>query len=400
MCIKNSVIFCLGKQCSYLSSHKINTIKIYFYFSVRSCRERWRTIRSSFLRSLKLSRTSTGRGKRKYYLSKYLQFLIPFTRSRLKNSSTIIAERKVAATGNMPPMTRISNMPIVSSDETKDSSNSAEVAAIAEGDVMVTLHEGAVIGSFPVAQHAALPLPLPLPLPLNLQTIKQEKDVPSNSVCANTTQIAPLQTQLEQKNLVLNSSIAGTMSMNVGGNSSGSSSNNNNHINSNNNCTNDNNNNNNNNNNITSDNNNLSNNTNPTMYISNTNTNTNTNTSNNNNNTSNIINANNNASSIISDRNITNNNKLNVTSKPLASSVCPHPSEMHNTSTVDLTEFAEWLKSKNEQKHHCLMTSSPDADQSFLNSLHPYLREMSGKQNRRFRQKVVALIDAVLDNTD
>ncbi|TMW51717.1 hypothetical protein DOY81_003209 [Sarcophaga bullata] len=215
--------------------------------TVRNCRERWRTIRSSFLRSLKLSRTSTGRGKRKYYLSKYLQFLIPFTRSRPKNSSTIIAERKVTATtDSMPPMTRISNMPIVSSDETKDSSNSAEVAAIAEGDVMVTLHEGAVIGSFPMAQHAALPLPLPLPLPLNLQTIKQEKDVANSN----------------------------------------------------------------------------------------------------------------------------------------------------------LTEFAEWLKSKNEQKHHCLMTSSPDADQSFLNSLHPYLREMTGKQNRRFKQKAIALIDDILDNTD
>lgn len=50
--------------------------------AVRNCRERWRTIRSSFLRSLKLARTQTGRGKRKYYLSKYLQFLVPFTKSR------------------------------------------------------------------------------------------------------------------------------------------------------------------------------------------------------------------------------------------------------------------------------------------------------------------------------
>ncbi|EDX16573.1 GD24528 [Drosophila simulans] len=50
--------------------------------TVRNCRERWRTIRSSFLRSLKLERTQTGRGKRKYYLSKYMQFLVPFTKSR------------------------------------------------------------------------------------------------------------------------------------------------------------------------------------------------------------------------------------------------------------------------------------------------------------------------------
>ncbi|XP_030381541.1 uncharacterized protein LOC115629259 isoform X2 [Scaptodrosophila lebanonensis] len=43
---------------------------------------------------------------------------------------------------------------------------------------------------------------------------------------------------------------------------------------------------------------------------------------------------------------------------------------------------------------------APDADYSFLISLHPYLKEMSGKQNRRFRQKVVGLIDTVLDNAD
>lgn len=43
---------------------------------------------------------------------------------------------------------------------------------------------------------------------------------------------------------------------------------------------------------------------------------------------------------------------------------------------------------------------SPDADYSFLISLHPYLKEMSGKQNRRFRQKVIGLIDNVLDNID
>ncbi|XP_017853354.1 mediator of RNA polymerase II transcription subunit 15 [Drosophila busckii] len=50
--------------------------------TVRNSRERWRTIRSSFLRSMKLGRTQTGRGKRKYYLSKYLQFLLPYTKAR------------------------------------------------------------------------------------------------------------------------------------------------------------------------------------------------------------------------------------------------------------------------------------------------------------------------------
>ncbi|KAH8420590.1 hypothetical protein KR009_011707 [Drosophila setifemur] len=47
-----------------------------------------------------------------------------------------------------------------------------------------------------------------------------------------------------------------------------------------------------------------------------------------------------------------------------------------------------------------LSIAPPDADYFFLVSLHPYLKEMSGKQCRRFRQKVVALIDNVLDNTD
>ncbi|KAM7347136.1 uncharacterized protein ACRADG_006797 [Cochliomyia hominivorax] len=321
--------------------------------TVRNCRERWRTIRSSFLRSLKLSRTSTGRGKRKYYLSKYLQFLIPFTKTRLKNSSTIIAQRKAAAAGNIPPMTRISNMPIVSSDDTKDSSNSTELAAIAEGDVVVSLQEGGVVGTIPMSHHN----PIPLPQPLNMQAIKQEKDVGCGNV--NTT-IRPMDHMLQpldqQMNNYINTSTSGCVNSST---TTNSSSNNRGTIN-----------------------------TNSTMNNNLNTTNTNQNC------TSSMTVSTNKINSSINN----SNNKIN--NHPLQSTAYGHTTESRSSSAVDLTEFAEWIKSKNEHKRHCLMQTSPDADQSFLNSLHPYLREMSGKQNRRFRQKVVALIDAILDNVD
>ncbi|XP_012157002.1 uncharacterized protein LOC101462519 isoform X2 [Ceratitis capitata] len=145
--------------------------------NVRNCRERWRTIRSSFLRSLKLSRTSTGRGKRKYYLSKYLQFLIPYTKTRLKNvsgtASNIIAQRK---TTPQPPMTRINHipLPIVSSDDTKDS-NGTEVA-IAEEDVVVSLHEESptqqqrITVQPPMTAPCAIPVPVVMPAPTAIKT--------------------------------------------------------------------------------------------------------------------------------------------------------------------------------------------------------------------------------------
>lgn len=206
-------------------------------------------------------------------------------------------------------MTRISNMPIVSSDDTKDSSNSTDVAAIAEGDVVVSLQEGAVVGGISITQHANVPLPQPL----NLQAIKQEKDVVSS--VPNTA-----------------TSVASTLS------SSGTAS---------------------------------------LPNVSNTMKTT--------------FNPVTNAS---------NANKIPVPDPPLRNSF-PHPPDSRNSSgVVDLTEFAEWVKIKSDHQRHCQLTYSPDADQSFLNSLHPYLKEMSGKQNRRFRQKVVALIDAILENAD
>lgn len=270
--------------------------------NVRNCRERWRTIRSSFLRSLKLSRTSTGRGKRKYYLSKYLQFLIPYTKTRLKNvnaTPSIIAQRKITP---QPPMTRINHipLPIVSSDDTKDS-NCTEVA-IAEEDVVVSLHEGTAAATQqqritvqpPMTAPCAIPVPVVMPAPTAIKT-EQGATTPEHGRCTATA---------------VNSMNACAIGGGVN-NSSG--------------------------------------------------------------------------------------NAANSSGFAAATDTQPTP---RSASAVDLTEFAEWIKSKNEHHRQCLMPSSPDADQSFLNSLHPFLKEMSGKQNRRFRQKVVALIDAILDNAD
>lgn len=287
-----------------------------------------------------------------------MQFLIPFTKTRPKNSATIIAQRKAAAAGNIPPMTRISNMPTVSSDDTKDSSNSAEVAAIAEGDVVVSLQEGVIVGGVPIQQHA----PIPLPQPLNLQTIKQEKDVPSGNI--STTMDHLLQSLDQQRQLVSNTTVSYLNSNNI----------NNNNINKNN---------------IT---------TNPTINNLN-------NTNNNNNNCTSSLNAitpksNSNSSGNNNNNMITTTQHTSAPPPPTQSGSYTQATETRTANTVDLMEFAEWIKSKNDYQRHCLMTTSPDADQSFLNSLHPYLREMSGKQNRRFRQKVVALIDAILDNAD
>uniref|UniRef100_T1P956 Alcohol dehydrogenase transcription factor n=1 Tax=Musca domestica TaxID=7370 RepID=T1P956_MUSDO len=300
--------------------------------TVRNCRERWRTIRSSFLRSLKLSRTTTGRGKRKYYLSKYLQFLIPYTKTRIKNSASIIAQRKVAASGNIPPMTRVSNMPTVSSDNTKDSTNSADVAAIAESDVVVSSHEGGVIGNS-IAQST-------WPKPLNLQNIKQEQDVlgsgdtqTSISVAAGPTTSfnTSVSFAANENRSCLNSSGTTTMTTPVNNLSSASG-----------------------------------------------------------------IKGNSFTSISRASNNPSNPTAVSNSFQQLAAD------SRNPSGSVDLSDLAEWLKYRNDHQRSIQMTTAmpPDADQFFLNSLLPYLKEMSGKQNRRFRQKVVALIDNILDNAD
>jgi len=50
------------------------------FFAAANCRERWRNIRGSFLRSLKKS--SKGNSRKKYYLSEYLEFLRPYVKPK------------------------------------------------------------------------------------------------------------------------------------------------------------------------------------------------------------------------------------------------------------------------------------------------------------------------------
>ncbi|XP_072397090.1 uncharacterized protein [Diabrotica undecimpunctata] len=51
--------------------------------TVPNCRERWRNIRTAFLRSLKAPPSGSGKNsKKKYYLSQCLEFLLPYTKSK------------------------------------------------------------------------------------------------------------------------------------------------------------------------------------------------------------------------------------------------------------------------------------------------------------------------------
>eukprot|EP00102_Acyrthosiphon_pisum_P021442 XP_016658652.1 PREDICTED: uncharacterized protein LOC107883347 isoform X3 [Acyrthosiphon pisum] len=56
-----------------------------FIFSVSDCKEKWRNIRGRYLRQVKEqppSGSGVKRKKKDYYLSEYLQFIEPFTKSR------------------------------------------------------------------------------------------------------------------------------------------------------------------------------------------------------------------------------------------------------------------------------------------------------------------------------
>ncbi|XP_017139262.1 uncharacterized protein LOC108153662 [Drosophila miranda] len=298
--------------------HVANEIKD----TVRNCRERWRTIRSSFLRSLKLARTQTGRGKRKYYLSKYLQFLIPYTKSRsghkqvavaagpatagmvLRKPSTSTAATFLAGVGHLRMVGQVTE-----EEETKESGESeGEGEGHLPLDVQVSEEED---------KHHVTHSPTSC-LPLRLQSIKVEQQQHPHT---------QPQTQQQSDKIVAHQSL--------------------------------------------------------------------------------------------------------VTLPATMAAALRH----HNMN--NWTELAHWLKGSSHHHsndngllaHQKLSTPppqpprvatpapamptpppatgqgpsaapGPDADYSFLISLHPYLKEMSGKQNRRFRQKVVGLIDNVLDNVD
>lgn len=64
------------------------------------------------------------------------------------------------------------------------------------------------------------------------------------------------------------------------------------------------------------------------------------------------------------------------------------------SNSIDDT-FIEWLKTKTERD-----SSIEHPNMSFLRSLLPDMMKMTDKQNRRFRQKVIGLIDDILEEED
>ncbi|XP_016985464.1 uncharacterized protein LOC108048991 [Drosophila rhopaloa] len=281
--------------------------------TVRNCRERWRTIRSSFLRSLKLARTQTGRGKRKYYLSKYLQFLIPYTKSRSchKQLPAVIAPSNNPAAGMvLRKPGKTSSIPIYpESSQQEDDEEAKESDSEMPLDVQVSeeeVNQPDHSGRDPDQdQHQNQDQPTAC-LPLRLQAIKVEQ--PSLNPHPNPNQ------QLDR--LVGHQSLVSVPAAALG-----------NHLDW----------------------------TDLTHWFKG--------------NSSHHL----------------DHHKLTTPPPPPAT-----PALRALTGGLGPGSGAIPLS----------MPSPPDADYSFLISLHPYLKEMSGKQNRRFRQKVVGLIDNVLDNID
>jgi len=89
-----------------ISSHSKISVKAYgcyqwlllliSFFTEKECKERWRNIRSSYLRHLK-NVPPSGSGvkpKTPYYLTEYLQFLQPFTKSRMQKGNVPLPENK------------------------------------------------------------------------------------------------------------------------------------------------------------------------------------------------------------------------------------------------------------------------------------------------------------------
>ncbi|XP_039498295.1 uncharacterized protein LOC120455878 isoform X1 [Drosophila santomea] len=296
--------------------------------TVRNCRERWRTIRSSFLRSLKLARTQTGRGKRKYYLSKYLQFLVPYTKSRschkqlpappptgTPTPGMVLRKPGHAASGGMAAFAQ----PSQREDEEEGKESDGEMPL----DVQVSEEEEdennhARRNQAPQQQHnqdrdqeQELEQPTAC-LPLRLQAIKVEQ--PSSNAH---------QLQLERMVSHQHPSLVSVPAAALG-----------NHLDW----------------------------TDLTQWFKG------------------------NGSA----------HHLSHLNHKLATAPTTPPPPPPPPATPAPSALSGGLVAAPGGG----IPAPPDADYSFLISLHPYLKEMSGKQNRRFRQKVVGLIDDILDNKD
>lgn len=60
----------------------ITSYNYFLFISVSDCKEKWKNIRSSYVRSLKQSETKV---KRPYYLSSYLRFVLPYLKPLSKS---------------------------------------------------------------------------------------------------------------------------------------------------------------------------------------------------------------------------------------------------------------------------------------------------------------------------
>ncbi|KAM8718473.1 hypothetical protein ACLKA7_001648 [Drosophila subpalustris] len=347
--------------------HVANEIKD----TVRNSRERWRTIRSSFLRSLKLARTQTGRGKRKYYLSKYLQFLIPYTKSRAchkqlptnanassnsncnpstnpnggmvlrkpstsTTAATFLAAAAVASL-SAEPMTRIGHMrhhsnanAIGHDEDTKDSNDSDGVVGEAE-----TLPQPLEVHVSEDEQDQQDNETNTAQTPLRLQAIKvehqhQHHQQHQHQQQQNNDKIVAAAAQHSLVTLPV--TMAAALRNNLDW-------------------------------------------TELTEWLKN-----------------NSSSSNSNANQLQFHHQHNNNSSSNMLSHHghMAGAASTPPPAASTPAPASLTTPGCVVAGNNP----------PDADYSFLISLHPYLKEMSGKQNRRFRQKVVGLIDNVLDNVD
>lgn len=58
-----------------------NTLQYSLFFSVAECKEKWRNVRSAFVRSLKPPPSgSSAKMKKPYYLHDYVQFILPYVK--------------------------------------------------------------------------------------------------------------------------------------------------------------------------------------------------------------------------------------------------------------------------------------------------------------------------------
>lgn len=91
---------------------------------VQTCKERWKNIRTVFLRHLrqKVPSGSSGGHKKKYYLEDNMQFIIPFVKSGKKQQGNISISSELEKDTNMEDIEDESNDEIIESVQVPESS--------------------------------------------------------------------------------------------------------------------------------------------------------------------------------------------------------------------------------------------------------------------------------------